>query len=169
MWKTKLWKQAGICLIIVLTFTLAQNVKIPQLNKGSETVVAYLSKNYTTGDVMVFAKNSVQAVVQAPATVTNAILSSKDSPEYGAPIDEAKEGQTVSVYAVEAGTVSAVGENDKIGNFIKILHGDEAESVYGNCSKIYVKEMQRVKKGQIIASFTKKEDLEFYHSVKELK
>lgn len=169
MWKTKLWKQAGICLIIVLTFALAQNVKIPQLNKGSEAVVAYLSKNYTTGDVMVFAKNSVQTLARTPAAVTNAILSSKESSEYDAPIDEAREGQTVSVYAVEAGTVSAVGENDKIGNFVKILHGDEAESIYGNCSEIYVKEMQRVKKGQIIASFTKKDDLEFYHSVKKLK
>lgn len=169
MWKTKLWKQAGICLIIVLTFALAQNVKIPQLNKGSEAVVAYLSKNYTTGDVMVFAKNSVQTLARTPAAVTNAILSSKESSEYDAPIDEAQEGQTVSVYAVEAGTVSAVGENDKIGNFVKILHGDEAESIYGNCSEIYVKEMQRVKKGQIIASFTKKDDLEFYHSVKKLK
>lgn len=118
---------------------------------------------------MVFAKNSVQAVVQAPVAMTNAILSSKESSEYGEPIDEAREGQTVSVYAVEAGTVSAVGENDKIGNFVKILHGDEAESIYGNCAEIYVKEMQRVKKGQIIASFTKKGDLEFYHSVKKLK
>lgn len=169
MWKTKLLKQAGICLVIVLVFALAQNIKIPQLNRGSEAVVAYLSKNYTTGDVMVFAKNSVQAIAQAPAAVTNAIISSREASEYGDPIDEVKEGQTVSVYAVEAGTVSAVGENDKIGNFVKILHGDEAESVYGNCSKIYVKEMQRVKKGQIIASFTKQGELEFYHSVKKLK
>lgn len=118
---------------------------------------------------MVFAKNSVQAIAQAPAAVTNAIISSREALEYSDPIDEAKEGQTVSVYAVEAGTVSAVGENDKIGNFVKILHGDEAESVYGNCSKVYVKEMQRVKKGQIIASFTKQGELEFYHSVKKLK
>lgn len=166
MWKTKILKQAGICLIIVLAFVLAQNMNIPQLNRGSEAIVAYLSKNYTAGDVMVFAKNSVQAIVQAPATVTNAILSSQESSESGEPIDEASEGQTVSVYAIEAGTVSAVGENDKLGQFIKILHGDGRESIYGNCSKVYVKELQRVKKGQIIASFTKKGNLEFYYSVK---
>ncbi len=165
MWKTKLWKQVGVCLIIVLAFALAQSIGVPQMNRGSEAVIAYLSKHYTAGDAMAFAKNSAQAVVQAPVALTNAILSSRESSEYAEPIDDAEEGQTISVYAMEAGTVSAVGKNDKIGQFVKIVRGDGKESVYGNCSKVYVKELQRIKKGQVIASFTKEENLEFYHSV----
>ena len=169
MWKSKLLKQAGICIDILLTFVVAQKVHIPQLNRGSEAVVAYLSQNYTTADVMVFAKNSVKAAVQAPAAVTNAILSASE-PKYGEPVDDSvKEGQTVCVYAVEAGTVSAVGENEKIGKFLKITHGEESESIYGNCAKIHVKELERVKKGQIIASFKKEGGREFYYALKELK
>lgn len=168
MWKLKILKQTGICAIIILTFFLARNVDMPQLNRGSEAAVAYLSKNYTVGDVMVFAKNSAAAVVRAPVTVTNAILSSQENSRYGVPVDNAKDGETVSVYAVEAGTVSSVGENEKIGKFIKITHGDEAESLYGNCTKIYVKEMDRVKKGQVIASFKKEKDVDLYYSLTQL-
>lgn len=170
MWKSKILKQAGICVIVVLTFAAAQAVNVPQLNRGSETVVAYLSKNYTAEDVAAFAKRSVKAAVKAPASVTNAILSANGQREYGEPVDEKiREGETVSVYAVEAGTVSAVGENDKIGKFLKITHGDEAESVYGNCTKIHVKELERVKKGQVIASFKKEGNAELYYALKELK
>lgn len=58
MWKSKILKQAGICVIVVLTFAAAQAVNVPQLNRGSETVVAYLSKNYTAEDVAAFAKGA---------------------------------------------------------------------------------------------------------------
>lgn len=170
MWKSKLIKQAGACAVILLAFAAAQAVNIPQLNRGSEAVVAYLSKNYTAGDVMVFVKNSAKTAARAPVAVTNAILSASERPQYGDPIDEKiKEGETVSVYAVEAGTVSAVGENEKIGKFLKITHGDNAESIYGNCTTIYVKELERVKKGQIIASFKKEGNSELYYTLTDLK
>ncbi|MCI7302592.1 MAG: M23 family metallopeptidase, partial [Clostridia bacterium] len=125
-------------------------------------------KNYTVSDAMTFAKNSITTIAKTPVTVTNAVLSTKDEGKYGKPADEAKEGETVSVYAVGAGTISAVGENEKIGKFIKINHGDEAESIYGNCASIYVKELDRVKKGQVIATFKKEGDTEFYYSFRNL-
>lgn len=168
MWKSKLLKQTGICAIIVLALLLAGNVGIPQLNRGSEAVIAYLSKNYTVTDVMAAAKTSISAIAKAPVTVTNAVLSTKNSGKYGQPIDEVEEGQSVSVYAVGAGSVTSVGENEKIGKFVKINHADEAESVYGNCQSIRVKELERVKKGQIIASFKKEGDREFYYSFRNL-
>lgn len=169
MWKEKMLKQAGICAVILLAFIVARSVDVPQLNRGSEAVVAYLSKNYTAGDVMVFVKNSLETAVKAPVTVTNAILSANQQPRYGQPIDEEiPRGETVSVYAVQAGRVSAVGQNEKIGKFVKITHGDYAESIYGNCTKIHVKELERVKKGQVIASFKKEDSTDLYYSLTEL-
>ena len=117
---------------------------------------------------MAFAKNSAMAIVKAPVTVTNKVLSTKEESKYGQPIDEAAEGDSTSVYAVGGGTVSAVGENDEIGRFIKITHGDEAESVYGNCTKVFVSELERVKKGQIIATFNKEGNKDFYYSFSDL-
>lgn len=164
MRKSKILMQAGICVIIVMTFALARNVNIPQLNKGSAAAIAYLSKNYTVSDVMTAAANGAQAVARAPVTITNAVLAEKGQQKIGVPVDHVEEGQTVSVHAVAGGVVSAVGENDKIGNFIKIDHGDNGESIYGNCGNIQVKELQRVKKGESIATFTKEGDKDFYYS-----
>ena len=168
MWKSKLFKQTGICLLIVLAFFAAQKSNIPQLNRGSEAAVAYLSKNYTVSDVLTFARDSAKAVAKAPVAVTNAVLSAEEGSRYGEPIDDVKNGETVTVHAVAAGTVSAVGENEKIGKFIKILHGEDAESIYGNCETIHVKELERVKKGQAIGTFKKEKNTEFYYRLSEL-
>ena len=58
MWKSKLLKQTGVCVIIVLALLLARSVNVPQLNRGSEAAIAYLSKNYTVSDAMTFAKTA---------------------------------------------------------------------------------------------------------------
>lgn len=168
MWKSKLFKQSGVCLLIALAFFIAQKTDLPQLNRGSQAAVAYLSKNYTVGDVLTFAKDSAKAVARAPVAVTNAVLSVNEESRYAQPIDEAENGETVTVHAAAAGTVSAVGENEKIGKFVKILHGEDAESIYGNCETIQVKELERVKKGQAIATFKKEEQNEFYYRLSEL-
>ncbi len=169
MWKSKIVKQTGACLLIALALFIARNADSPRLDRGSEAAVAYLSKNYTVSDVMVFAKNSVKVAAKAPAAVTNAVLSAQEESKYAEPVDKAKNGETVSVHAVAAGTVSAVGENEKIGKFVKITHGEEAESIYGNCRAIQVKELERVKKGQTIATFEKTADNEFYYELSSLK
>lgn len=164
MWKWKLLKQAGVCLIIILTLTLVNSINIPALNRGSEIVMAQLSKNYSGGEVLTIAKSGVSSIVKAPATITNTVLSTKEDNRYGQPIDKVKKGETVSVYAVAAGTVISEGENEQIGKFVKINHGDGTSSIYGNCKTTYVKELDRVKKGQIIATFTYDGETEFYYS-----
>ncbi len=169
MWRSKLLKQAGICAVILAAVAFAGKVDIPVMNRGSEEAVAYLSKHYTIGDIIDFTKDSAAAVIKAPVSLTNRIISVHEEDSYGAPVNRAKEGETVSVYAAQAGTVSEVGENSKFGKFIKIIHGDDAESVYGNCKQIYVKETDRVKKGQMIASFRKENNIEFYYSLKKRK
>ncbi|MCB6994369.1 M23 family metallopeptidase [bacterium 210820-DFI.6.37] len=167
MWKSKIVRQTIVCLVAAAVFFTASHTDIALLQKGSQTAVAYLSQNYTVGDGLAAAKTGVQTIAGAPAAMTGAILTAKEKMKFGKPIDDVKDGETVSVYAVGAGTVTSVGENDKIGKFIKITHGDEAVSIYGNCETIQVKELDRVKKGQAIATFKKEEGHDFYYSLNE--
>lgn len=167
MWKSKIVKQTMVCLVMAAAFLAASHTGVGPLRQGSQAVVAYLSQNYTVGDVMAAAKTGVQTAAHAPTAVTSAILEAKEETKYGTPIDEVKDGETVSVYAAGAGTVTSVGANDQIGNFIKITHGDGAVSVYGNCETIHVKELDRVKKGQAIATFKKEQGKDFYYSLRE--
>lgn len=164
MW-FKLIKQTGICLILVLTLALVNQVDHPTFNRGCQAVMAQLEKQYTVEDVMAFAKKAASA----PAALSNAMISASDQPKYGKPVDLPEKGEVAMIYAVEDGTVSAVGENHKIGKFIKITHGKYSESVYGNCEKIQVQEMEEVRKGQIIASFYNDGTTEFYYSLSKLK
>ncbi|MPN34271.1 hypothetical protein SDC9_181764 [bioreactor metagenome] len=69
--------------------------------------------------------------------------------EHGMKFQSEKELQ---VHSVGGGIVSEIGVSDQYGKYIKIVHGDDIVSVYGGCSQIYVKSLEKVQKGQLIAS-----------------
>ena len=96
-------------------------------------------------------------------TVTEKMAES--SAVYGEPIDEEPLTETAVVYAVAGGTVSEVGTNEDIGNYIVIQHGSESESIYGNLSNIKVSQHERVKKGEIIGGYTESQEKEFYYTL----
>lgn len=55
------------------------------------------------------------------------------------------------IKAIKSGEVIFAGWRPIYGYCVTIDHGDEVESVYGHCSKLFVKKGQRVIGGQIIA------------------
>jgi len=67
---------------------------------------------------------------------------------YGVDI-EAEKG--ASVIASESGYVKETGSNPEYGNFVKIAHSDDVETLYAHCSKVLVSVGEKVDKGDIIA------------------
>ena len=58
-----------------------------------------------------------------------------------------------TIVAAAGGTVTFSGNNGGgFGNFIKIDHGNGVETLYGHCSKLYVKAGQTVSQGEAIAA-----------------
>ena len=55
------------------------------------------------------------------------------------------------IHAAEAGTVTKVGKDKKLGKVVTIKHSNGLKTTYGNCSSITVKQGKKVKKGDIIA------------------
>ena len=109
-------------------------------------------------------KKTVGSIIDRMSETVNVMM---EEPMYGEPIDEEYKGGEVPVYAVGGGKVTAVGENEEIGRYIKIKHGDQAESLYGNLGEIHVIASANVKKGQIIGIYKKNDDKDFYYSFKE--
>jgi len=66
-------------------------------------------------------------------------------------IDIAAPGGT-EVYAAAAGRVSAVKNNDILGNFIVILHRGDFSTLYGHLRKVSVQEGDEVRAGSLIAT-----------------
>lgn len=146
----KILIQTFCCLLIVFTFMVAESSTVPEVQRGTEAVLNYMSVDYTREDIMAVAGKASDA------------LSS-----YGEPIDEKYSGSETLVYAVGGGEVTAVGENEEIGKYIKITHGNKAESLYGNLKTVKVTTMNNVKKGQIIGTYSKEDGKEFYYSFNE--
>jgi len=56
-----------------------------------------------------------------------------------------------TVRAAMDGKVRYSGENQRLGKFVEIDHGEGLVTVYGNCTEILVSEGQRVKRGDAVA------------------
>jgi murein DD-endopeptidase MepM/ murein hydrolase activator NlpD len=56
-----------------------------------------------------------------------------------------------SIFAAMDGRVSSIGRNSKLGNYVKIDHGNGVETIYGHNSANLVATNDIVRRGQIIA------------------
>ena len=54
------------------------------------------------------------------------------------------------IFAAESGFASLVSYNSIYGNYMKLDHGKGVETLYGHCDVMFIKEGEKVTKGQII-------------------
>ena len=177
-----LLKQVIVCIFIVLLVIVIKKMDIAIVNEGVETVKAKLEENYTVADITEIAKDTaadtVQKMKSVPDSIREAFQSSDRKLAFSPPADEAaiistfgeklsysgkeesgfergmkfSSEKEIQVYSIGGGIVSEIGESSQYGNYIKISHGGKIESIYGGCTKIYVESLEKVKKGQLIAS-----------------
>lgn len=163
----KLFRQSGICLVMILAIVVSMNSNIEVFEKGAETVLSHMSVSYTAEDVKGAVEKSRAVAASAAGKAEEAVNVITGKPVYGEPIDSVYEGNKTFVYAVAGGQVTAVGENEEIGRYVKIVHGNQAESLYGNLYSVKVSVPSNVKKGQIIGVYEKAAGKDFYYSIKE--
>lgn len=166
MKKKTILYQSLACLVIAAFYIAVSAAAGPVLEERKASAVAQVSKHYTVSDITGFGKQAVSGVIKAPAAVTGYIISSQDQQKYGLPLDEPEAGETGAVYAAAGGKVMETDENDTLGKYIVIDHDDKT-STYGNCDRIYVKEHEHVRKGQVIASFTNDGSKTFLYDLKD--
>ena len=123
-----------------------------------------MAEEYTWDDVKKAGDKTVKTVSSLPGRINGAVQTVTGKPVLGEPIDEKRHGKQSSVYAVDSGQVVATGEDETIGKYVRISHGKEGESLYGNLEKILVKVPVKVKKGQIIGTYNNSSKKEFYYS-----
>lgn len=166
--KERLLKQVCICFLIALALLIADNSRIGVFEKGAEKVLYHMEKDYNSKEALNVLNRGTAAVMSAPDKFQKAVTAVTGKPMYGEPVDDKYSSENrKSVFAVENGEVTAVGENETIGRYIRITHGEEGESLYGNLSKTFVKTPEKVRRGQIIGTYEKIEGKEFYYSFKE--
>lgn len=163
----KMLIQTVACLMIAAVIAAAGQSELTVMRKGAEAVMSYMAVSYSWEDVKNAAGKTSEVFAVMTGKVDEAVDVMTGKPVYGEPIDEKYEGNETVVYAVGGGKVTAVGENEEIGKYIRITHGSHAESLYGNLKSVRVSTPVNVKKGQIIGVYEKKKGKDFYYSFKE--
>lgn len=173
-----LLKQILVCIIIVLLVIVIKKMDIAIVNKGLDNVQARLDRDYKVSEIFQGTKNLAAKVKAVPESVAAAFHRAETRLAFSPPTDEAaviatfgektgyfeseengfergmkfQSDQELQVYSVGGGIVSEIGESSQYGKYIKIVHGDDIVSIYGGCTQIYVESLEKVKKGQLIAS-----------------
>ena len=166
MWKKIFLTQICVCLLIVSGYIAIERSNYELLKERRSEVIAAVSRHYIVSDIWNKGKNAVFSLIKMPVAVTDYVISAQENQQYAQPIAPVSDGGITSIYAVAGGQVISTGENKKIGKYIKIQHED-AISIYGNCTRVYVKEGKHVKRGQVIGRFLKEADNEFYYNLIE--
>ena len=141
----KLIIQTALSLGIVLTITIAQASDSKAVKEIINSIEGEITREYTVSDL--------------PAAVIKINETMMHDAKYGEPIDQKLTDGKASVHSVAGGTVKEIGNNQDIGKYIIIQHGEESESTYGNLSEITCTLNERVKKGEIIGVYVQDEDM----------
>jgi murein DD-endopeptidase MepM/ murein hydrolase activator NlpD len=183
-WGATLIKQIMVCIVIVLLIIVIKKMDIAIVNEGLETFQATLSRDYTAGEIAEGAKETMAKITEIPGSISAAFRESEKKLAFSPPTDEAavvstfgekstyfgkeetgfergmkfSSDEEMQVFSIGGGTVAEINESSQYGSYVKIIHGNDIESIYGGCSEIYVKPLEKVKKGQLIASISPEND-----------
>lgn len=176
---TTLFRQIIVCIVIVILVIVIKKMDIAIVNQGMDNVQAMLNKDYTVAEIFQSGKDLAAKVKNIPESVAAAFQRSGSKLAFSPPADgeavistfgekigvnrgdvqngfergmKFQSDKELQVFSVGGGIVSEIGQSSQYGNYIKIVHGDDIVSIYGGCSQIYVKSLEKVKKGQLIAS-----------------
>lgn len=179
-WGATVVKQIMVCIVIVLLVIVIKKMDIAIVNKSIETFHALISEDYTASEVAETAKETFTKIKEVPKSITASLKESERKLSFCPPTDEAavistfgekfsyfgeeKTGfergmkfsseKELQVYAIGGGTVAEINNSSQYGQYIIINHGNNVNSIYGGCSKVYIESLEKVKKGQLIASIS---------------
>lgn len=165
--RKKLLIQAAICLgifALVKGSSLIDNEKMTDFRFAA---AEKLSENYTLREIKEMGSDTLEAAIEMPVTISNAVLTANQIGQYGTPIDENSEQEIKTVHSVAGGRVLRSGLSSDLGMYVSIEHQDQI-STYGNLCNLTVVTGDRVKKGDIIGSYDSSSEEDFYYDLEKI-
>lgn len=177
-WIQMFMKQILISILILLLVIIIKKLDLALLNQSMQTFQSYMDKDYTKVELIDSGKTVFSYTLELPKKVRETLKSSEKDISFVPPADEEAVVSTfgekkaylgsetngfekgmkfsseneLQVYAVAGGTVAEIQENTRRGTTLQLSHGNEIISRYEGCTQVYVKPLQKVKRGQLIAS-----------------
>lgn len=177
-WIQVIMKQIIICIVILLLVIMIKKLDLALVNGSMQTFRSYMDKDYTKVELIDSAKTVFSHTVELPKKINETLKNNEKKLNFVPPTDEEavlstfgeKKGylgsetngfergmkfsseHELQVYAVAGGTVSEIQDKNPNKMNIQLTHGNEINSRYEGCTQVYVEPLQKVKKGQLIAS-----------------
>lgn len=154
-WVDKLPLQLVCCLLILSAARGNHFLPEGRLHQAMDSLLEYAATDYDTRQVMETASHGISNILTAKSTPqlswpcnereTMALAADSSSKAYSFSSEE-----EMQVYASSGGTVQEI-----LDGRIVISHGNGLETVYDGCTDVYVQTLQKVRKGEMIASIAK--------------
>ncbi|MBQ9931392.1 MAG: M23 family metallopeptidase [Firmicutes bacterium] len=168
-WGRVLKRQVAAAILIVLFVIAMKSMGLAITDKAVSVMSTYLTKDHTVSQLIDNSKDAVMTAASWPVSAVASLRSDSGDLHFNPPADGDAAVMTsavtggvngitygdargLEVYAVGGGTVSAVEDMGNGKSTVRITHGNQAVSVYRGCDQVYVEDLERVKKGEIIAS-----------------
>lgn len=170
-------RQIIICIVIVLFAIAVKKMDHAMTNRALDTVQTFMQKDYSGMAIVDSAKTVFSHLGSLPEAVEMAMADGRRQLAFIEPCNaealimtfggqgntdgsersyagmKYSSEQELQVYASSGGTVIAV-EGEEGNQRVRISHGGELETQYAGCTAVYVKPLEKVRKGQLIASVT---------------
>ncbi|HZK01619.1 MAG TPA: M23 family metallopeptidase [Anaerovoracaceae bacterium] len=169
--RKNLIRQVFICILILLIVILVKKMDTAVVQSTYDLVKGQFARHITLTDIGGGLKSTVGKFKDGTVTVIASLTGGDKGINFATPADipgtfsastsgVKNPGKTVEffsekeiqVYAAAGGIISEIGKDIEGNNYIKIYHGNEISSIYGGCTSTYVQALEKVKKGQLIAS-----------------
>ncbi|MDO4553131.1 MAG: M23 family metallopeptidase [Bacillota bacterium] len=154
------------CVVIVAAVILLKTMSGAFAEESIATFQSAMEKDYKVADIVDSAAEAVGQAGNLPSRILTAIREGEKRMAFSAPADgdaavavfgqEGKSlrfyydsGEALQVYAAAGGTVAKA---DSQGGYVIVNHGNDIQTVYGGLAVIYVEELARVKKGELLGS-----------------
>lgn len=165
-YKEKLLTQTVLCLTMVALLRGTVFVTDSRIKDVRNTIETELKKHYTVEKINDKKDDILSKIVNVPDALNTLILAANEVSYYNYPIDESSEEEIVDIRAVAGGEVIYAGIHKDLGVCIRIKHQDKI-STYGNLNTINVITGERVNKSEIIGTYSKTSNQEFYYQLED--
>lgn len=181
--------QIWICIIIIILVISIKKADITMTNKFLSIIETGLKYEYDFKNAPGKAVAVIKRIPEIPLKTAKIFTGKNKEYAFNPPIDQGEvistfgssydvatetshfqrgidyySSKPMDVYAIGDGIVTEVGNSNVYGNYVKIHHGEQIFSIYGGCSSVYVKDTQKIKKGDILASIESvSSDPQYFH------
>ena len=162
----KLLIQAVICLTLFAAVRMSAVLDGEITGEIKDYIKVQFEKNYTIEDIRKAGDMLAGKIRETPATIASVITRANEAGEFGTPINKNDKDTIKTVHAVGDGEIIYAGIEKDMGVCIKISHGEKT-SVYGNLYTLTAVTGEKVKKGDVIGTFDKNGEKEFYYQLKD--